>query len=170
MIGWKNITSDWKAYLSQDMPLIFASYTRYIHAQTPPFPTYPVLPFDRSLLCTTKPRPIPDTITFYNPKVGPTSDLYARIQFSASNKSCRQISDTRQSYFTAVFFFKNNVSKMALLANRLNHTNGMIVVTPTDGPKSIRNRCVIEIFDGFWCCHVAFFIFLWVGGFCHRIE
>ena len=31
------------------------------------------------------------------------------------------------------------------LVNRFNHTTGMIVVTPTDCPKSIRNRCVIEV-------------------------
>ena len=30
--------------------------------------------------------------------------------------------------------------------NRFNHTSWMAVVTPTDRPKSVRNRCVIELF------------------------
>ena len=32
--------------------------------------------------------------------------------------------------------------------NWLNHKCRMAVVTPTDCPKSARNRCVIEVFDG----------------------
>ena len=47
----------------------------------------------------------------------------------------------------------------------------MVVVTPTDRLKSVRNRCVIELF-------VALFVFLtlpfrhfcWCRGFCHRTE
>ena len=35
----------------------------------------------------------------------------------------------------------------------------MAVVTPTDRPKSVRS-CVIEVFVAFFCCHVAFRIFL----------
>ena len=34
--------------------------------------------------------------------------------------------------------------------------------TPTDRVKSVRNRCVIEFLVAFLCCHVAFWIFLWV--------
>ena len=30
----------------------------------------------------------------------------------------------------------------------VNHTSWMAVVTPTDRPKSVRNRCVIELFCG----------------------
>ena len=30
--------------------------------------------------------------------------------------------------------------------NQVNHTNWLIVFTPTDRPKSVRNRCVIELF------------------------
>ena len=30
--------------------------------------------------------------------------------------------------------------------NQVNHTSGVAVVTPTDRPKSVRNRCVIELF------------------------
>ena len=32
--------------------------------------------------------------------------------------------------------------------NRFNHTSGVTVVTPTDRPKSVRNRCVSEVFCG----------------------
>ena len=32
------------------------------------------------------------------------------------------------------------------------------VVTPTDRPKSVRNRCVIEFFVEFFCCHFATFV------------
>ena len=30
--------------------------------------------------------------------------------------------------------------------NRFNHTSWVAIVTPTDRPKSVRNRCVIEVF------------------------
>ena len=30
--------------------------------------------------------------------------------------------------------------------NQVNHTSMVAVVTPTDRPKSVRNRCVIELF------------------------
>ena len=32
------------------------------------------------------------------------------------------------------------------LVNRFNHTSGVAVVNPTDRPKSVRNRCVVEVF------------------------
>ena len=32
--------------------------------------------------------------------------------------------------------------------NGLNHTSWVSAVTPTDHPKSVRNRCVIEVFGG----------------------
>ena len=32
--------------------------------------------------------------------------------------------------------------------NQVNHTSWVAVVTPTDHPKSVRNRCVIELFCG----------------------
>ena len=35
----------------------------------------------------------------------------------------------------------------------------MTVVTPTDRPKSVLNRCVIEVLVAFLYCHVAFWIF-----------
>ena len=34
------------------------------------------------------------------------------------------------------------------LVNRFNHTSGVTAATPTDRPKSVRNRSVIEVFGG----------------------
>ena len=33
----------------------------------------------------------------------------------------------------------------------VNHTSWVAVVTPTDRPKSVRNRCLIELFCGVVC-------------------
>ena len=35
--------------------------------------------------------------------------------------------------------------------NQVNQTSWVAVVTPTDRPKSVRNRCVIELFCGVVC-------------------
>ena len=35
--------------------------------------------------------------------------------------------------------------------NQVNHTSWVAVVTPTDRPKSVCNRCVIELFCGVVC-------------------
>ena len=35
--------------------------------------------------------------------------------------------------------------------NQNNHTSWVAIVTPTYRPKSVRNRCVIEIFCGVVC-------------------
>ena len=35
--------------------------------------------------------------------------------------------------------------------NQVNHTSLVAVVTSTDRPKSVRNRCVIELFCGVVC-------------------
>ena len=53
----------------------------------------------------------------------------------------------------------------------VNHTSWVALVTPTDRPKSVRNRCLIELF-----CGVVFVVtlplwhFCWCRGFCHRTE
>ena len=47
------------------------------------------------------------------------------------------------------------------------HVN-YILVTPTDRPKSVRNRCVIEVFGGVCVLSFVFRIFCWYRGFCHR--
>ena len=54
---------------------------------------------------------------------------------------------------------------VAVSGNRFNHTSWVTSVTPTDRPKSVRNSCEIKIFGGVLCCHVAFWIVLWVWGF-----
>ena len=46
--------------------------------------------------------------------------------------------------------------------HQVNHTSWVAVVTPTDHPKSVRNRCVIELFGVFLCCHFALLTFLLV--------
>ena len=48
----------------------------------------------------------------------------------------------------------------------------MAVVTPTDRPKLVRNRGLIEVLVTFLCCHVAFRIFFFRGrkGLFHRTE
>ena len=35
--------------------------------------------------------------------------------------------------------------------NQVKHTSWVAVVTPTDRPKSVRNRCVIELLCGVVC-------------------
>ena len=56
--------------------------------------------------------------------------------------------------------------------NQLNHTSWVAVVTPTDRPKSVRNRFVIELFLWRWLsCHFSLLTyFCWCRGFCHRTE
>ena len=46
--------------------------------------------------------------------------------------------------------------------HRFNYISVVAVVSPTDRPKSVRNRCVIEVLMAFLCCHIAVWIFLWV--------
>ena len=49
------------------------------------------------------------------------------------------------------------------LVNQVNHTSWVAVVIPTGRPKSVRDRCVIELF--LWrclCCQVALLTFLLV--------
>ena len=53
----------------------------------------------------------------------------------------------------------------------VNHTSWVAVVTPTDRPKSVRNRCLIELFCGVVCVvTLPFWHFRWCRGFCHRTE
>ena len=60
------------------------------------------------------------------------------------------------------------VGRWALL-NLVNHTNWVAVVTPTDRPKSVCNRCVIELFCGVVCVvTLPFWHFYWCRGYCHR--
>ena len=55
--------------------------------------------------------------------------------------------------------------------NQVSHTCWVAVVTPTDRPKSVRNRCVINLFCGVVCVvTLPFWHFCWCMGFCHRTE
>ena len=57
------------------------------------------------------------------------------------------------------------------LVYRFNYLSGMAVVTPTERPKSVRYRCVIEVFGGDFCDVTLPFGFLCVWrGFCHKTE
>ena len=50
--------------------------------------------------------------------------------------------------------------------NRFNHTSLVAIVTPTDRPKSVRNRCVIEVFGGVFVLSRCFLDFsVGVGAF-----
>ena len=48
--------------------------------------------------------------------------------------------------------------------NRFNHTSWM-TCNPTDRPKSVRNRCVIEVLVEFVCCPLVFEYSVGIGGF-----
>ena len=55
--------------------------------------------------------------------------------------------------------------------NLVNHTSWVAVVTPTDRPKSVRNRCLIELFCGVVCVvTLPFLHFRLCRVFCHRTE
>ena len=43
--------------------------------------------------------------------------------------------------------------------NRFNHTSWVAVFTLTDRPKSVRNRCVIEVFGGIFVLYLLFLEF-----------
>ena len=54
--------------------------------------------------------------------------------------------------------------------NQVNHTSWVAVVTPTDRPKSVRNRCLIELFVALFVLSLPFWHFRGCRGFCHRTE
>ena len=55
--------------------------------------------------------------------------------------------------------------------NQVNHTSWVAVVTPTDRPKSVRSRCLIELFCGVVCVFtLPFWHFRGCRDFCHRTE
>ena len=51
--------------------------------------------------------------------------------------------------------------KSLTTASLLKPNSWMTVVTPTDRPKLVRNRCVIEVLVAFLCCPLGFRIFCW---------
>ena len=46
----------------------------------------------------------------------------------------------------------------------------MTTVTPTDRPKSVRNRCVIKVLVVSLRCLLVFEFSVGIGFFCHRTE
>ena len=55
--------------------------------------------------------------------------------------------------------------------NKVNHTSWVAIVTPTDRPKSVRNRCVIELYVALFILSLCpFDISVGVWGFCHKTE
>ena len=52
---------------------------------------------------------------------------------------------------------KMDHNKVCYIFTKSYKTGWVAVVTPTDRPRSVRNRCVIEYFgSGFLCCHFWF--------------
>ena len=63
------------------------------------------------------------------------------------------------------------ITRLLRLGGRFNHTSWVAIVTPTDRPLSVRNRCVIEVLGGVVCVVTLLFgLFCRFRGFCHRIE
>ena len=61
------------------------------------------------------------------------------------------------------------VLKSAWLVGRwarkpVNHTSWVALFTPTDRPKSVRNRCLIELFEALFVLSLALLTFLLVYG------
>ena len=56
---------------------------------------------------------------------------------------------------------------MKQIINRINHTSWEAIATPTDRPKSVRNRCVIEVFGGVFVLSRCFLDFCQCIGFRH---
>ena len=57
------------------------------------------------------------------------------------------------------------------LVSQFNHTSWVTAVTQTDRPKSVRNRCVIEVFGGvFYVVTMLSGFYCGCRGFCHRTE
>ena len=52
----------------------------------------------------------------------------------------------------------------------VSHTSWVAVVTPTDRPKSVRNRCVIELFSGVVLSLYPFDISVGVGASVRRLS
>ena len=74
----------------------------------------------------------------------------------------------KDQYKLTIYKAMHNVIREKLLIKEL--SSWIAVVTLTDRPKSVRNRCVIEGFGGVSCCHVALKIFCGCRGICHRND
>ena len=76
--------------------------------------------------------------------------------------------------FQIVFFSVYLLFKIRQINQELtlgfNHTSYMAFVTPNDRPRSVPNRCVIEVFGCIFVLPIGILIVYWYGAFCHRIE
>ena len=61
-------------------------------------------------------------------------------------------------------FFLGSLAMGRSAGNWFNHTSWVAVVTQTDLAKSVRNRCVIEVFGGILCSQFPFWGFLSMSG------
>ena len=72
------------------------------------------------------------------------------------------------SLYSNIFMFLPLITQLLRWVGRLgpvnlvNHTSWVAVVTPTDRPKSVRNRCLIELFCDVVCVVTALLTFPWV--------
>ena len=72
------------------------------------------------------------------------------------------------SLYSKIFMFLPSITQLLRWVGRLgpvnlvNHTSWVAVVTPTDRPKSVRNRCLIELFCDVVCVVTALLTFPWV--------
>ena len=122
------------------------------------------------------------------PKQSSSAPLYSLSSFYAVHFGFvppppRFLSKCLDLFAIAVEWLLLDISWFFLLITRLlrlvgrwarkpvNHTSWVTVVTPTDRPKSVRNRCVIEVFCGVvYVVTLPFWHFCWCMGFCHRTE
>ena len=54
--------------------------------------------------------------------------------------------------------------------NQVNHTSWVALVSPTDRPKSVRKRCVIELFVALFVLSLCLYDIAVGRGFCHRTK
>ena len=66
--------------------------------------------------------------------------------------------------------YKNTRKQVHLQVYMHKIKSWMSVVTPTDHPKLVRNRCVIEVFGGVFVSSIGCWIFCWYKGFRHRLS
>ena len=76
-------------------------------------------------------------------------------------RNIKNIFDTQRLFLNVCPFAVAGSRKVGPV-NKVNHTSCVAVVTPTDRPKSVCNRCVIELFRRCLCCHFALLTFLLV--------
>ena len=99
--------------------------------------------------------------------------LHSKYVFAPADKAANNVIIIWKRYYLDVFkeelnststYVPAQMTKDKLLWRHIDTltNSGVTVVTPTDCPKSVCNRCVIEVLVAFLCCHVAFWIVLWV--------